>query len=90
MTSVKRNEPMATPIFQISPEMQSTWDDIMGQMFTFVEDTFADIDMAYDWVCEMLEIDGFVENKEAWNDFWNKYQDAAENAGIETNRILWH
>ena len=89
MTSVKRND-MSTPIFTISPEMQSAWDDIMGQMFTFVEDTFADIDMAYDWVCEMLEIDSFVESKEAWNDFWNKYQDAAENAGIETNRILWH
>jgi len=48
---------MSTPIFTISPEMQSSWDDIMGQMSTFVSDTFADIDMAYDWVCEMLEID---------------------------------
>ena len=81
---------MSTPIFTISPEMQSTWDDIMARMFTFVEDTFADLDSAYDWVCEMLEIDSFVDNKEAWNDFWNKYQDAAENAGIVTNRIPWH
>lgn len=81
---------MSTPIFTISPEMQSSWDDIMGQMSTFVSDTFADIDMAYDWVCEMLEIDSFVDNKEAWNDFWNKYQDAADDAGIDTNRILWH
>lgn len=81
---------MATPIFTISPEMQSAWDDIMGQMSTFVSDTFAYIDMAYDWVCEMLDIDGFVENKDAWNDFWNKYQDAADFAGIDNNRILWH
>tara|TARA_Y100000589_G_scaffold17750_3_gene14650 strand:- start:1587 stop:1832 length:246 start_codon:yes stop_codon:yes gene_type:complete len=81
---------MSTPIFTISPEMQSSWDDIMGQMSTFVSDTFADIDSAYDWVCEMLEIDSFVDNKEAWNDFWNKYQDAADDAGIDTNRILWH
>ena len=81
---------MATPIFTISPEMQSSWDDIMNQMSTFVVDTFADIDMSYDWVCEMLDIDGFVENKEAWNDFWNKYQDAADLAGVDTNRILWH
>ena len=77
-------------MFTISPEIQSTWDDIMGQMFNFVEDTHADIDMAYDWVCEMLEIDSFVDNKEAWNDFWNKYQDSADSAGIENNRILWH
>ena len=62
----------------------------MGQMSTYVSDTFADIDMAYDWVCEMLEIDSFVDNKEAWNDFWNKYQDAADLAGVDTNRILWH
>ena len=81
---------MSTPIFSISPEMQSSWDDVMGQMSTFVVDTFADLDMAYDWVCEMLEIDSFVDNKEAWNDFWNKYQDAADLAGVDTNRILWH
>ena len=53
---------MATPIFTISPEMQATWDDIMGQMFQFVCDTNADVDVAYDWVCDQLEIDGFVEN----------------------------
>ena len=81
---------MSTQIFTISPEMQQSWDYVMIQMSTFVEDTFADIDMAYDWVCEMLEIDGFVENKSAWNDFWNKYQDAAEYAGIQSDRILWH
>jgi len=38
----------------------------------------------------ILEIDSFVDNKEAWNDFWNKYQDAADLAGVDTNRILWH
>ena len=81
---------MSTPIFTISSEMQSSWDDIMGQMSTFVVDTFADLDMAYDWVCEMLEIDSFVDNKEAWNDFWNNYQEAADLAGVDTNRILWH
>jgi hypothetical protein len=80
---------MATPIFSISPEMQSTWDDLMVQMANFVDDTHADLDMAYDWVCAMLDIDGFVESKEAWSDFWNKYQDAADLAGFD-GQLPWH
>ena len=47
-------------IFTLSPEMQATWNDLMGQMCAFVDDTNADVDMAYDWVCEMLDIDSFV------------------------------
>ena len=50
-------------IFPLSPEMQQSWDDIMGQMIAFVNDTNADVDMAYDWVCEMLDIDSFVDNE---------------------------
>ena len=50
------------------------WDDIMGQMIAFVNDTNADIDMAYDWVCEMLDIDSFVDNKVAWNSFYNCWE----------------
>jgi len=34
---------MATPIFTISSEMQATWDDLMGQMSAFVNDTNADV-----------------------------------------------
>ena len=60
-------------MFSISPEMQATWDDIMGQMIAFVNDTNADVDMAYDWVCEMLEIDSFVDNEQAWNDFYDAW-----------------
>ena len=43
--------------------MQATWDDVMLQMEQFVNDTNADVDMAYDWVCEMLDIDTFVDNE---------------------------
>ena len=68
---------MSVPVFTISPEMQSTWDDIMGQMCVFVSDTNADLDMAYDWVCEMLEIDGFVENNCAWNSFYDAWDSAS-------------
>ena len=54
--------------------MQATWDDIMIQMEQFVNDTNADVDMAYDWVCEMLDIDSFVDNEIAWNSFYNCWE----------------
>jgi len=69
---------MATPIFTLSPEMQQTWDYVMGQMLSFVNDTNADVDMAYDFVCEQLDIDSFVDNEAAWNDFYT-YWEAADN-----------
>jgi len=68
---------MAKPIFTISPEMQATWDDIMTQMSAFVIDTNADCDSAYDWVCEMLEINGFVENEDAWDSFYETWETAS-------------
>ena len=67
---------MATPIFTLSPEMQATWDDIMGQMISFINDTNADVDMAYDWVCDQLEIDSFVDNDSAWNSFYDAWESA--------------
>jgi hypothetical protein len=70
----KKHKQMSTPIFSLSPEMQATWDDIMGQMMAFVNDTNADIDMAYDWVCEMLDIDSFVDNEGAWNSFYSVWE----------------
>ena len=69
---------MATPIFSLSPEMQESWDYVMGQMLSFVNDTNADIDMAYDFVCEQLGIDSFVDNNDAWDDFYT-YWEAADN-----------
>ena len=77
---------MATPIFQLSPEMQQSWDDLMGQMIAFVNDTNADVDMAYDWVCEMLDIDTFVDNEKAWNSFY----DAWESADNRNDRPFFH
>ena len=43
-------------------------------MVAFVDDTNADIDSAYDWVCEMLEIDSFVDNEGAWNSFYDVWE----------------
>ncbi len=78
---------MATPIFNLSPEFQSTWDDIMGQMITFVNDTNADVDMAYDWVCEMLEIVSFVDNETAWNSFYDVWA-SCDNRNDLSNYVL--
>lgn len=63
-------------VFTISPEMQATWDDVIRQMCAFVSDTNADLDVAYDWVCEMLDIDSFVDNKQAWDLFYFAWESA--------------
>ena len=74
-----KSNDMATEIFSLTPpEQQAKWDDIMGQMISFVSETNADLDMAYDWVCEMLDIDGFVENETAWDCFYDVYMNTAE------------
>ena len=65
---------MTVTVFPSSPEMQSTWDDLMGQMCAFVDDTNADVDMAYDWVCEMLDISSFVDNEAAWDSFYSTWE----------------
>ena len=60
--------------FDISPEMQATWDDVMGQLIAFVNDTNADVDSAYDWVCEMLDTYSFAHNEAAWNSFYDVWE----------------
>ena len=71
---------MAQAIFSLTPsEQQAKWDDIMGQMCVFVYETNADIDMAYDWVCDMLNINGFVENETAWDSFYDTFTLAVSN-----------
>lgn len=75
---IKKHKNMSTPIFSLSSEMQQSWDYVMGQMLSFVNDTNADIDSAYDFVCDQLQIDSFVDNEDAWNDFYT-YWDAANN-----------
>ena len=71
-----RTQSMAKTIFQLNSSNQSQWDDIMGQMCQFVSESNADIDMAYDWVCEMMECDGFVENETAWDSFYDTFTEA--------------
>ena len=85
---VKGTHAMATPIFTLSPEMQQSWDDIMGQMIAFVNDTNADVDMAYDWVCEMLNISSFVDNETAWNSFYDVWESCDNRNDLNTFQIV--
>ena len=62
-----------------------TFQDALTQLEAFVTDTRCDLDMAYDWVCEMLDIDGFVENEAVWNDFYNTWESADNRNTIQHN-----
>lgn len=50
---------------------------------SFVLDNFADCDMAYDWVCEMANCSSFVDDNPAWDMFYETWQSAAEDAGLD-------
>ena len=77
---------MAQQIFSLTPsEQQAKWDDIMGQMCAYVDDTNADVDMAYDWVCEMLNISSFVDNKTAWDSFYETWESCDNRNNTEYN-----
>jgi hypothetical protein len=44
---------------------------------SFVLDTSADCDMAYDWVCDQAECSSFVCDNDAWNMFYDTWESAA-------------
>ena len=73
---------MATQTFNIWENI-TAWDDVMNQMCAFVNDTNADIDMAYDWVCEMLDISSFVDNEIAWDSFYNCWESCDNRNEVE-------
>ena len=50
---------------------------------SFVLDTNADIDMAYDWVAEQCNISSFVHDNMAWDMFYDVWQSAATDAGLD-------
>ena len=52
--------------------------DALESMQSFFYEMNPDIDMCYDYVAEVAEVDSFVHNTEAWNlfyDAWDKMQD---------------
>ena len=50
--------------------------DALNGLQEFVLDTSADIDMAYDWVCDQAEIGSFVHDLGAWNCFYDVYSES--------------
>ena len=70
-------------IFPNSPEMQATWDDLMGQLFAFVADTQSDLDASHDWLCDQLEIDSLLNEEtmcevddDCWSEFYETWKSA--------------
>jgi len=88
-TIMNKANDMATKIFSLTPsEQQAKWNDIMGQMCAYVDDTNADVDMAYDWVCEMLNISSFVDNETAWNSFYDVWESCDNRNDLNTFQIV--
>mgnify|MGYP003116234993 FL=1 len=82
------NNKMSYNTFSLTPDIIETWDDVMGQMVAFVNDTNADVDMAYDWVCEMMDIVSFVDNEIAWDSFYNTWESCDNRNDLNTFQIV--
>ena len=65
---------MSTSVFPRSTEMQRTWDTVMEEMITVINDNNLDIDKAFFWVCETLDIPQFADNKTMWDSFYETWQ----------------
>jgi len=46
---------------------------------SFVIETGADLDMAFDWVCDQAEINSFASDELAFDLFYDVYMEAASN-----------
>ena len=55
-----------------------TFQDALTQLEAFVTDTRADLDMAYDWVCEMTGNDSICDDDCLWGQFFDAYYEAAD------------
>ncbi len=45
---------------------------------SFVIGTGADLDMAYDWVCDQAQINSFAGDLDAFNFFYDVYSEASD------------
>ena len=55
-----------------------TFQDALTQLTSFVTDTRADLDSAYDWVCEMTGIYHICDDDGMWGQFFDAYYAAAD------------
>ena len=63
----------------------NTFMDAVGQLPQFVDDNNADCDMAYDWVCEMANCSSFVCDNDAWNYFYDMWENCSNRNSTEYN-----
>jgi len=63
--------------------------DAINGMSSFFYEMNPDIDMAYDWVCEMLNISSFVDNKSAWDSFYETWESCDNRNDLNTFQIVW-
>ena len=57
--------------------------DAIEGLQSFVLDNNADCDMAYDWVCDQANCSSFVDDNPAWDMFYETWQSAAVDAGMD-------
>jgi hypothetical protein len=50
--------------------------DAIANLYDYIVDNTADVDNAYDWVCEKADISTFVADTYAWNMFYDVYEQA--------------
>jgi hypothetical protein len=68
-----------TDMNKINPNMLLN-DDFLNAiqgLQSFVLDTGADIDMAYDWLCDQVGITSFVCDNDAWDLFYDTWETAS-------------
>jgi len=53
--------------------------DAIRGLQSFVIETGADLDMAFDWVCDQAEINSFAGDGPAFDLFYDVYMEAASN-----------
>ena len=62
--------------------------DAIAQLSAFVDDTNADCDMAYDWVCEMADCSSFVCDNKAWDMFYDAWE-SCDNRNDTQYNFAW-
>ena len=56
--------------------MPLSFSDALLQLPAFCEDNTADLDLAYDWICEMTELN-IADSEQLWHEFYEAFIDAA-------------
>jgi len=54
--------------------------DALQGMADFFYEMNPDIDMCYDWVCEMAQVSTFVHNNDAWDMFYDAWESLQDDA----------